>query len=684
MKPVESRERRSGTARLKATALLSARLLRGGGRRDVQSVALAVVAYAVTTALLIVILGGLLGFQQRAERASAWSVTGASSVSQAGARHSGEPVVAAHHEPAAGKSLSVIDIAAGSGGADAVPPGMSSMPKPGAVYVSPALDELMRTLPDSQLRDRFPPVAGVLSADSLPTPGSLIAVVGHEPGELASSNGSWDVLSPHRFRSFAEPSASLSVSSGTDSLGVGGSASMYYGLAWLAVVLMAVPLVTLGGAAARLGVSRRNARLAALRLAGATPGQVVGMTAAESMVHAFVGACIGAALSIILLPVAGVVRFQGSGFGFAGLWIGALPMLGVIVGVALLAGISAVIGLRRVAVSPLGVASRTTPPGISWKRGLVFVAVLIAWNVAARSPGQFGISMLLIALACVFAVIGVIGPWLISLMAGIRARTASDAPTLLAARRLLDDPKAAWRGVAGLAMAGFVAAVVSVMPALTSAVDDPPPTVSISTSGAPAAHDLAAGVRAELDDAGLSAQVTSSGDSIRIAPAEHTPAAVDAVTTAAVKAAPDSPVTSNTTRAASDDELLPDIRTGVLFTLFVTFVIAASSVGIAQAASTLDRRELYGLMRLAGTELRVLNAVRFKTTLWPLLLTVAVSAGLGLFVMSPLLGALVTRPSGLLMLAGCLAAGIALVLAASAASRPILRDVVRVANPRPD
>ncbi len=51
----------------------------------------------------------------------------------------------------------------------------------------------------------------------------------------------------------------------------------YVFLAMVGVVLVTVPLLSLGGAAARLGVARRNERLAALRLVGATGRQVLGL-----------------------------------------------------------------------------------------------------------------------------------------------------------------------------------------------------------------------------------------------------------------------------------------------------------------------------------------------------------------------------------------------------------------------
>lgn len=56
----------------------------------------------------------------------------------------------------------------------------------------------------------------------------------------------------------------------------------YVALAVFACMLLVVPFVALAGSAARLAASRRDARLAALRLAGATTGQVVRLTALDA------------------------------------------------------------------------------------------------------------------------------------------------------------------------------------------------------------------------------------------------------------------------------------------------------------------------------------------------------------------------------------------------------------------
>jgi hypothetical protein len=50
----------------------------------------------------------------------------------------------------------------------------------------------------------------------------------------------------------------------------------------------------------------------------------------------------------------------------------------------------------------------------------------------------------------------------------LSARRANTVPKLLAARRLIDDPRSAWRTVAGVTLATFVAGVLSIAPAVSA------------------------------------------------------------------------------------------------------------------------------------------------------------------------------------------------------------------------
>ena len=390
--------------------------------------------------------------------------------------------------------------------------------------------------------------------------------------------------------------------------------SFYVVLAWTAVVLLVVPLAALGGAAARLGVSRRDARLATLRLLGVTPREVVALTVVETAVQGLVGAAIGVVGYGALLPLWTRIPFQGRTFGAAELWVGWLPLGLTLLVVPLLAAVSGAASLRRVVVSPLGVARRTTPPGMRWVRALAVVVAVVVFMVLANVAGMLGpgiaVLVLLGSLGAVFGTLNLVGPWTLGVVGRLMARWARRPATLLAARRLLDDPRGAWRVVGGLGLASFVAGVLSVLPSLVTA----------DTAGDPAG---------EL--------------------------------------------------------LVQDLLTGGILTLAIAFVLAATSAGIASAAGVLDRRREYALQQLAGVPAELFDAVRRRETLVPLVFVVGTSVLVAWAVLVPLVGAAgVLQPAGLAMIAGCLVVGIALFLAATEASRPLLRSVLRETVVRPD
>lgn len=250
-------------------------------------------------------------------------------------------------------------------------------------------------------------------------------------------------------------------------------ASPYVLLAAVAAVLLLVPLLSLGGAAARLGVSRRDARLATLRLLGVTPREVVALTVVETALQGLVGALLGAVGYAALLPVWTRIPFQGVPFSAGELWVGLPGLAGVLLGVPLLAALSGTVSLRRVVVSPLGVARRQTPPGMRWYRALLLLVGLAGFvavtKVVSGLEAAFVYGFLLTFLALAFLGINVVGPWIIGLAGRLMAWRARSPATLLAARRLVDDPRAAWRVVGGLGLAAFVAGCLSILPALASA-----------------------------------------------------------------------------------------------------------------------------------------------------------------------------------------------------------------------
>jgi hypothetical protein len=432
----------------------------------------------------------------------------------------------------------------------------------------------------------------------------LLAVVGRDAADPGMRPGAaFEGVDPPRFVATLDGPADGGLAATTS--------SVYVLLAQIAAVLLVIPLLTLGGAAARLGVARRDHRLATLRLIGATRRQILTVSVVEALLAGVTGAALGVlAYATVLIPLGSRLSFQAGRFTAGELWIGAGPTLAVVVAVTVLAALSAVLGLRRLVISPLGVARRQNPPGMRLLRLLALVVVVVGWGMAGGSTAVLGVGVVLVLLAVVFGVLNVVGPWLVAVAGRVAARTARRPEQLLAARRLVADPKGAWRSVAGLALAGFVAAVVSVAPALS----------------------------AGMDHADVEGRVFAR-----------------------------------------------DVLTGALLTLGIVFAVAAASAGIAQAGAVLDRRRTLAQLVLAGTPVRVLQRARRREVLIPLVLTLALSVGLGLFFLLPLTGgALVADPRGLLGLAACLAVGTGLVLAATAGSGRLLRTVVSDVHPEPD
>ncbi|WP_455904775.1 permease [Microbacterium sp.] len=382
-------------------------------------------------------------------------------------------------------------------------------------------------------------------------------------------------------------------------------APVYQALAAIALVLLVVPLTNLGGAAARLSARRRDERLSTLRLLGVTPMGVSVATVIESVLVAAAGAVAGAVVHLATAPLVGLIPFRGTALGTDAVMLSPLSILAVVGGVLLVAASSAVLGLRRVIVSPLGVRMRTTVSTVHWFRAIIGISVLALVFVLVKVfPSVAGLAVTITVLAALFAValavLNVIGPWVLKVSASRQLRRAERADRLLAARLVLDSPKAAWRQVSGIAMASFMAVFAGTGVALMN--------------------------------------VMNSGD------------ATDA-----------------------DAALAVDMRTGLVITLVASFVMVAASVGVNQAASVLDQRDLHRSLHHLGMPLDTVDSARRRAIMSPLLVTAIGSATCAAVLVFPLLGiALITAPESLLTIGIVLAVGIGIVWASTRATRPLL------------
>jgi hypothetical protein len=367
-----------------------------------------------------------------------------------------------------GQQITRFDVAA-TGASSPVPPGIARDPAPGQYYASPALAALLRSTPADQLADRYPGrLAGAIGDAALPSPSSLVLIVGRTPAQLAAAPYSLRVTSiattvPADTRRAVNPAGLLySPPNGEIPPSTSDLILSVVALAVLAPVLIFIATAT------RLSAARREQRFAAMRLVGATRKQVSVLAAVESTVAALLGVALGFGIFFLLrVPVAGI-SFIGEPFFPAELTLSPTDVLLVAIGVPAAAAVAARLALRRVHISPLGVARRTTPkPPRAWRvlpllagfADLGFFVVNGKPVSAATQVKAFVPGYLLIIVGLVIA-----GPWLTMAAARIMARLANRPATLIAARRLADDPRAAFRAVSGLVLALLIttAAVVAI------------------------------------------------------------------------------------------------------------------------------------------------------------------------------------------------------------------------------
>jgi hypothetical protein len=365
-----------------------------------------------------------------------------------------------------GQQINRFDVA-GTGAPSPVPPGMTRDPGPGQYYASPALAALLRSTPADQLADRYPGrLAGTIGDAALSSPDSLVIVIGRTPAQLAGTPGSVQVTSiattvPGRFDAQVNPKglAYTPANAGIEKSGIDLILSVV-ALAMLAPVLIFIATAT------RLSAARREQRFAAMRLVGATRRQVSLLAATESTVAAVLGVVAGFGLFFLLrAPVAGI-PFLGEPFFPADMSLSLPDILAVALGVPVAAAVAARLALRRVHISPLGVARRTTPsPPRAW-RVLPLLAGLaeLGFFVVHGTPASPGDEVWALLSGFLLILVGLIiaGPWLTMAVARVMARRTSRPGTLIAARRLADDPRAAFRAVSGLVLALFITTVAVV------------------------------------------------------------------------------------------------------------------------------------------------------------------------------------------------------------------------------
>jgi len=417
-------------------------------------------AVAVGIALLLGVLAEFHAFQANASQ-PCWSCTqGASVPSALPARGELWNDSVDFYQ---GHTITRLDVAALGSGAP-VPPGIARLPAPGEYYASPALAALLRAVPAAELGDRFPGrLAGTIGQPALNGANDLVIYIGYTPAALKAVPGTSWVTSI----AAAPPPEVL---------------TSFFRYAFLVGALAVLfPMLVLISTATRLAADRRQERFAALRLVGGTPANIRVIASVEAMVSAFLGAAGGIVIFLVVRPALAGVALIGTPYFESDLTPTAWGYLAMLVGVPVAAAVAALISLRRVQISPLGVSRRAAPkPPTFWRLApLVLGVALFVFGLSRTSRDSIGApaypGLLITMVGLVIA-----GPWLTAQAARLFGSVARGSSALLASRRLADNPRAAFRSVTGLVLAVFLGTMVGTLIPAVNATEASPSAAALS------------------------------------------------------------------------------------------------------------------------------------------------------------------------------------------------------------
>ena len=419
---------------------LGLRLALAGGRGAIVGLALTALAVAIGTAILLFALSFLPAVQDRAER-SAWRSSIV--ISDSHTTDDAALLMTTALDSYQGQPLVRVMVAALVGDAP-LPPGVDRWPGPGQAVVSPALAARIAAVPADQLGDRVGTVVGTIGDAGLRSPQELVAVIGMTPADITA-------LGASPVKAFASrlpdrdipPIAVLMIA--------------------LAIVGALVPVAVFVSTATRLSAARREQRLAALRLIGATSVQVSRLALVEAVFITTIGAFAGIALFLLARPLVAMIPLDDATWFPDSIAPPIVPAVLMLLAIPVVGAAAAMLALRRVIVTPLGVQRRQTPPSPSMLRALP-LAVSMAGFVGAmailgREASSDIKSLALIGAGFGGVIVGIVlaGPWLTVLVGRVLHRLPFGASTLLASRRLTDDPRGSFGAITGVIMAVFVA-----------------------------------------------------------------------------------------------------------------------------------------------------------------------------------------------------------------------------------
>ncbi|MGP3953917.1 FtsX-like permease family protein [Streptomyces sp. 7N604] len=335
-----------------------------------------------------------------------------------------------------------------------VPPGLSAIPRPGEMVVSPALAELLASPEGKLLKERLGDrVTGTIGDEGLIGPNELAFYAGAAPESFGKGHSA-------RLDHFGATTKS-------DPL-----PPELLLLVIIACVVLLLPVAIFIATAVRFGSERRDRRLAALRLVGADGRMARRIAAGEALLASLAGLAVGCGVFLAGRQfVNSVTLFDVSVFPSD---VTPSPALATLIAVAVPACAVAVtlFALRGVTIEPLGVVrnAATRRRRLWWRLALPALGLGLLYPLMGGGFGRAGDREIYqVAAGAVLVLIGVTAvlPWLVE--AVVNRFGGGPLPWQLATRRLQLSSGTASRTVSGITIA--VAGAIAIQMLFASAED---------------------------------------------------------------------------------------------------------------------------------------------------------------------------------------------------------------------
>jgi hypothetical protein len=686
-----ARSRRASTAPgVDATSvvrelLLGARLARSGGRGARVRVGLTAAGVALGVALLLLAASLPDMLHARNQRVAAREPVRV----PASMRHRTAGTLLVAPTDDAFRDIHIRGLIVRPEGPDApIPPGLSRLPGPGQLIVSPHLLKLLRSPAGALLRQRLPePIVGTIGDPGLEGPAESAYYLGSDT--LTLSPGS----PVGRVDGFGDPHATPDL------------APVITTLAIVVLAALLLPIAVFIAAAVRFGGEARDRRLAALRLLGADARMTRTIAAGEALVAAVIGVLAGALLFVLCRALARHVALFGISFFPSDIRPSAPLAAVVVIGVPAAAVTVTLATLRRVVIEPLGTVRRAAPRRrrLLWRLALPALGALLLAPLAGQDVASGETARELeLAGGIVFVLVGVAAllPWAVE--AAVRRLGGGSVSWQLAVRRLQLDGGTSARVVSGIAVA--VAGAIALQTAFSgveanagkqvgSASERGEAIVSLARSGpTPSAARLRAALAATPGVRSVArAEVTpntpgrrANGDPERgpnqLLVTDRTDTAdkdaIDRVRTTAMRIDP--LATTHALGVRVVDHQFDALRRGLFAGAVSVLLLIGASMLVGAVEQLQERRRPLAALAAFGTpQATVARSILWQTAI-PIALGLALSLAAGMALGATLLG-MVGAPVAfdVPQIVAMTAAGAAVVLLVTLLSLPALRRTMR-------